>query len=114
MPSFYALLKTEKRDFDITADLHYEGQQFNATADVSELNPQLIGSSLTEAYSRNVEELATTRTRNLSADRVCMSSRFRNGFVCAGPRRPHTCTDTNRCLDEMKKTRATRYKICAS
>jgi hypothetical protein len=46
------LFKTEKHEFDITADLHYEGQQFNATADVSELNLHLIGSSLTEAYSR--------------------------------------------------------------
>ena len=46
------LLKRENQEFDITADLHYEGQQFNATADVSELNLHLIGSSLTEAYSK--------------------------------------------------------------
>ena len=46
------LLKRENQQFDVTADLHYEGQQFNATADVSELNRHLIGSSLTEAYSR--------------------------------------------------------------
>jgi len=46
------LLKKENHEFDITADLHYEGQQFNATADVTELNLHLIGSSLTEAYSR--------------------------------------------------------------
>ena len=46
------LLKRENKQFDITADLHYEGQQFNATADVSELNRHLIGSSLTEAYSQ--------------------------------------------------------------
>jgi hypothetical protein len=46
------LLKRENRQFDVTADLHYEGQQFNATAGVSELNRHLIGSSLTEAYSR--------------------------------------------------------------
>jgi hypothetical protein len=45
------LIKTEVHEFDITADLHYEGQQFNATANVSELNLHLIGSSLTEAYS---------------------------------------------------------------
>jgi hypothetical protein len=46
------LLKRENQEFDVTADLHYEGQQFNATAGVSELNRHLIGSSLTEAYSR--------------------------------------------------------------
>jgi Protein of unknown function, DUF481 len=45
------LVKTEHQEFDVTTDLHYEGQQFNATADVSELNLHLIGSSLTEAYS---------------------------------------------------------------
>jgi Protein of unknown function, DUF481 len=45
------LLKTEHQEFDVTADLHYEGQQFNATAGVPELNLHLIGSSLTEAYS---------------------------------------------------------------
>jgi hypothetical protein len=46
------LVKTEKREFDVTADLHYEGQQFNATAAVPELNRHLVGSSLTETYSR--------------------------------------------------------------
>jgi hypothetical protein len=45
------LLKKENHEFDVTADLHYESQQFNATADVSELNLHLIGSSLTEAYT---------------------------------------------------------------
>jgi hypothetical protein len=52
------LLKTEHQEFDVTADLHYEGQQFNATADVSELNLHLIGSSLTEAYSRKWGKLS--------------------------------------------------------
>jgi hypothetical protein len=47
------IVKTEKREFDITADLHYEGQQFNATASVPELNRHLVGSSLTETYLRN-------------------------------------------------------------
>jgi hypothetical protein len=46
------LLKTENHEFNIGADLHYEAQQFDATADVSELNLYLIRSSLTEAYSR--------------------------------------------------------------
>jgi hypothetical protein len=45
------LLKKENQEFDVTADLHYESQQFNATADVSELDLHLIGSSLTEAYT---------------------------------------------------------------
>jgi Protein of unknown function, DUF481 len=46
------LFKKQNSEFDITADLHYEKQQFNATADVSELNLDLIGSSLTEAYTQ--------------------------------------------------------------
>jgi hypothetical protein len=46
------LFKKENHEFDITADLHYEGQQFNATANVTELNLHLVGSSLTEAYTR--------------------------------------------------------------
>jgi hypothetical protein len=60
------LLKTENHEFDITADLHYEGQQFNATADVSELNLHLIGSSLTEAYSRKWGKISFDE--KLSAD----------------------------------------------
>lgn len=46
------LFKKENSEFDVTADLHYENQHFNATADVSELNLRLVGSSLTEAYTR--------------------------------------------------------------
>ena len=46
------LFKKKNAEFDITADLHYESQQFNATANVSELNLHLIGSALTEAYTR--------------------------------------------------------------
>ncbi len=46
------LYKKKDAEFDITADLHYESQQFNATADVSELTLHLIGSTLTEAYTR--------------------------------------------------------------
>jgi Protein of unknown function, DUF481 len=38
--------------FDVTADLHYENQQFNATANVEELTLDLIGSTLTEVYTR--------------------------------------------------------------
>ncbi len=46
------LVKKPTREFDVTADLHYEGQKFNATANVSELNLQLIGSSITEAFEQ--------------------------------------------------------------
>ncbi len=47
------LVKKPTRVFDVTADLHYEGQKFNATANVSELNLQLIGSSITEAFEQS-------------------------------------------------------------
>src|SRR6185437_676415 len=40
------LFKQENSEFDTTIDLHYENQQFNATADVSQLSLHLIGSSL--------------------------------------------------------------------
>jgi hypothetical protein len=46
------LFKKEYAEFDATIDLHYENQQFNATADVAELNLHLIGSTVTEAYTR--------------------------------------------------------------
>jgi Protein of unknown function, DUF481 len=46
------LVKSVKREFDITADLHYEGQQFNATSNEPQLDRHLIGSSLAETYSR--------------------------------------------------------------
>jgi Protein of unknown function, DUF481 len=46
------LFKKENAEFDATIDLHYENQQFNATADVAELNLHLIGSTVTEAYTR--------------------------------------------------------------
>jgi Protein of unknown function, DUF481 len=46
------LFKKKESEFDITADLHYENQQFNATANVEELTLHLIGSTLTEAYTR--------------------------------------------------------------
>ena len=46
------LFKKKDAEFDITADLHYESQQFNATANVEELTLHLIGSTLTEAYTR--------------------------------------------------------------
>jgi hypothetical protein len=60
------LVKNTKHEFDITADLHYESQQFNATANVSELNLHLIGSSLTEAYSHKWAKM--TFDEKLSAD----------------------------------------------
>ena len=46
------VIKTERREFDLTADLHYEKQKFNATAEVSELNRNLIGSVLGEALTQ--------------------------------------------------------------
>jgi hypothetical protein len=46
------LFKQKNSEFDITTDLHYESQQFNATANVSQLTLHLIGSALTEAYTR--------------------------------------------------------------
>ena len=46
------LFKQKDAEFDITADLHYENQQFNATANVEELSLHLIGSTLTEVYTR--------------------------------------------------------------
>jgi hypothetical protein len=46
------LFKKESSEFDITADLHYESQQFNATANVEQLSLHLIGSTLTEKYTR--------------------------------------------------------------
>jgi hypothetical protein len=49
--------KQEDSEFDLTADLHYESQAFNSTADVSSLNRHLIGSSLTEAYTRKFGKL---------------------------------------------------------
>lgn len=46
------LVKSVKQEFDITADLHYEGQQFNATSNEPQLNRQLVGSSVAETYAR--------------------------------------------------------------
>ena len=45
------LFKKEGSEFDVTADLHYESQQFNATANVEQLSLHLIGSTLTEKYT---------------------------------------------------------------
>jgi hypothetical protein len=46
------LLKEKNAEFDVTTDLHYASQHFNATADVSELNLKLVGSTITETYTR--------------------------------------------------------------
>ncbi len=45
------LFKKENSEFDVTSDLHYEKQHFNATANVSALNLDLVGSALTEAFT---------------------------------------------------------------
>ena len=45
------LFKKEDSEFDITSDLHYERQHFNATANVSALDLDLVGSALTEAFT---------------------------------------------------------------
>jgi Protein of unknown function, DUF481 len=44
--------KKEDSSFDVTADLHYESQAFNSTADVTALNRHLIGSMVSEIYTR--------------------------------------------------------------
>ncbi len=44
--------KKEDSEFDVTADLHYESQAFNSTADVTALNRKLVGSMVSEAYTR--------------------------------------------------------------
>ena len=49
--------KQEHSEFDVTADLHYESQAFNSTADVSTLNRHLVGTSWTEAYTRKFGKL---------------------------------------------------------
>jgi Protein of unknown function, DUF481 len=46
------LFKKKESEFDVTADLHYESQQFNATANVEQLSLHLIGDTLTEKYTR--------------------------------------------------------------
>jgi len=51
------LFKQEHSEFDLTADLHYESQAFNSTADVSTLNRHLVGTSWTEAYTRKFGKL---------------------------------------------------------
>lgn len=68
------LFKQKNSEFDVTIDLHYENQEFNATADVSHLNLHLVGSSVTEAYSHDWGKihfdeklLADTAFNNVSA-----------------------------------------------
>jgi hypothetical protein len=51
------LFKKNSSELDITTDLHYENQQFNATADVSQLTLNLVGSALAEAYTRKWNKL---------------------------------------------------------
>lgn len=51
------LFKQPNSELDVTADLHYEAQAFNSTADVSSLNRNLIGSVLSEAYTRKFGKL---------------------------------------------------------
>jgi hypothetical protein len=48
------LFKKKERELDITADLHYESQQFqaNPSVDVEALELHLIASTLTEEYTR--------------------------------------------------------------
>jgi hypothetical protein len=48
------LFKNKERELDITADLHYENQQFqaNPSVDVEALELHLIASTLTEEYTR--------------------------------------------------------------
>jgi hypothetical protein len=48
------VLKKKEAELDVTADLHYENQQFkaNPSADVEALSLHLIASTLTEVYTR--------------------------------------------------------------
>ncbi|MES2220765.1 MAG: DUF481 domain-containing protein, partial [Acidobacteriota bacterium] len=50
--------KKEDREFDLTGDLHYESQAFNSTADVTALNRKLVGSMVSEAYTRKFGKIA--------------------------------------------------------
>jgi hypothetical protein len=70
------LFKNKERELDITADLHYESQQFqaNPSVDVEALELHLIASTLTEEYTRkwgklqfNEKVLADTAWNNASA-----------------------------------------------
>ena len=56
------VFKRKESEFDVTADLHYESQQFNATADVEELSLHLIGSTLTETYTRKWGRINSTKS----------------------------------------------------
>jgi hypothetical protein len=49
--------KNEDSEFDVTADLHYELQAFNSTAKVTAFNRKLIGSIVSEAYSRKFDKI---------------------------------------------------------
>lgn len=49
--------KKEDSEFDVTGDLHYESQAFNSTADVTALNRKLIGSVISEAYTRKLGKI---------------------------------------------------------
>jgi hypothetical protein len=53
------LFKKKERELDITADLHYEEQQFqaNSSADVEALTLHLIASTLTEDYTRKLGKI---------------------------------------------------------
>jgi hypothetical protein len=70
------LFKKKERELDITADLHYESQQFqaNPSVDVEALELHLIASTLTEEYTRkwgklefNEKVLADIAWNNASA-----------------------------------------------
>ena len=70
------LFKQKDTEFDITADLHYENQQFkaNLSVDVEALELHLIASTLTEDYTRkwgklqfNEKVLADVAWNNASA-----------------------------------------------
>ena len=44
--------KKEDSEFDVTADLHFEAQAFNSTANVTAFHRKLVGSIFSEAYAR--------------------------------------------------------------
>lgn len=44
--------KKQDSEFDVTADLHFEAQAFNSTANVTAFHRKLVGSIFSEAYAR--------------------------------------------------------------
>jgi hypothetical protein len=50
--------KKEDSEFDLTADLHFEAQAFNSTANVTAFHRKLVGSIFSEAYTQKFGKIA--------------------------------------------------------